>query len=194
MLKGDWTVCSKHANLSTFSSQHYWQNLYDHWTSKRIFTLTMHEVFIWPPEFYGENGYGCNLVLLIIMLIVYFVSYEKWVQREEHPNNTQMDNTTGCCLVWHKTILNWKKIWHVHISHWSRPCWILRGKTFQHSTVCSWTRHHHSDVVKYSHSHRGSGSVELWYLCIPGFHSTLDKLLVGTQQASTLNKLDTKKY
>ena len=99
--------------------------------------------------------------------------------------------------VWFDTkhFVYWRKfdMCHIHIgqdlveflAHWSRPCWIA----FQHSTVCRWSRHHHSDVVKF-HSHRLWFSwamifvyPRIWLFAhLTNSSSELNKLLLLTQK------------
>ena len=45
-LKGDWIKCSKYDNHSRLSSEHNWEDLYDHSMHMRIFTSIMIKIFI----------------------------------------------------------------------------------------------------------------------------------------------------
>ena len=49
-LKKNQTMCSKYDNQYRLNSQHHWVNLYDHLTSKRIFTFMMNKVFVRAPK------------------------------------------------------------------------------------------------------------------------------------------------
>ena len=40
-------MCSKYPNYSKLSSQHNWEDLYDHLISMRNFTLIMSKIFTW---------------------------------------------------------------------------------------------------------------------------------------------------
>ena len=46
VLKRDWMTCSKLINHSRRNSEHNWGSLYDHWITRRIFTLAMHRIYI----------------------------------------------------------------------------------------------------------------------------------------------------
>ena len=45
MLEKNWTMCSNYNNHARFYNQHYWENLYDHLMSIRIFTLIMNNIY-----------------------------------------------------------------------------------------------------------------------------------------------------
>jgi hypothetical protein len=46
----NWTTCSKYDNHYRLNSQHHRVNLYNHLTSKRIFTFMMNTVFVRAPK------------------------------------------------------------------------------------------------------------------------------------------------
>lgn len=86
----DWTIRStfvKHSRLNSQYNQE--ENIYDHSIKKTIIlSLTMGKIFIWAPNCL-RNGYMHNSNLLV----VYCISYKKWVQNWTYPFKTHLPYT-----------------------------------------------------------------------------------------------------
>ena len=90
VFKKDWTMCPKYPNHSRLSNKHDWEDLYDRITTRRIFNLMTKKTFIWTSEIMRQMATRVVWICYHLTLIVCFISYEKWMQREKYPITTHL--------------------------------------------------------------------------------------------------------
>ena len=72
------------------NNQHDWGNLYDHLMSQKTLTLMMNKILIHTPKIVRQITTAWFELANHLAVIVCFISYEKWVQRDKYLNNTHV--------------------------------------------------------------------------------------------------------
>ena len=79
----DWTTCLKYANHSRVNIQHDWEDLCDHSMSRIIFTLNMHKIFTWSPNYELMSQLSPHCPLNMLFMADHFETLEWWLR--QHP-------------------------------------------------------------------------------------------------------------